>query len=186
MTDGELVRQTLQGRNSAFEDLVSRWSARTLAFCHAKVGRAHVAEDLAQESLVRSFRALGTLAEPEKFGPWLRGIALRVCLDWLKNKQTGQVTFGDLGGDRREAEQFLAASDDGPAQLAERAEQLRQLMSEVERLPDELREVLMLYYYQDVTYRELAETLGVSSATVNARLTKARSLLRERLSRASR
>jgi DNA-directed RNA polymerase specialized sigma24 family protein len=44
----------------------------------------------------------------------------------------------------------------------------------------------MLYYYQDVTYREAAEMLGVSSATVNARLTKARSLLRERLSRASR
>jgi RNA polymerase sigma factor (sigma-70 family) len=186
MTDGELVRQTLDGRNSAYEELVRRWSARTLAFCHAKVGSAHVAEDLAQESLLRGFRALATLAEPDKFGPWLRGIALRVCLDWLKNKQTGQVTFGDLGPDGHHPEQFLVAQGESPDQLADRAEQLRLLVYEVESLPDELREVLMLYYYQDGTYRDVAETLGVSSATVNARLTKARTMLRERLSRASR
>src|SRR5438128_611571 len=141
MTDGELVRQTLDGRNSAYEELVRRWSAPTLAFCHAKVGSAHAAEDLAQESLIRGFRALATLAEPDKFGPWLRGIALRVCLDWLKNKQTSQVTFGDLDAGRGAAEQLFAASGESPDQLAERAEQLRQLMTEVESLPDELREV---------------------------------------------
>ena len=54
-------------------------------------------------------------------------------------------------------------------------------MEQVAALPEDLREVLLLYYYQDVTYRELAETLGVSSATVNARLTKARAMLREKL-----
>ncbi|HEV3006786.1 MAG TPA: sigma-70 family RNA polymerase sigma factor [Pirellulales bacterium] len=186
MTDGELVHQTLDGHNSAYEELVRRWSARTLAFCHDKVGSAHVAEDLAQESLVRGFRALATLAEPDKFGPWLRGIALRVCLDWRKRKQTGQVTFGDLPAEHGDPAQYLTAPGESPDQLASRAEQVRQLMGEVESLPDELREVLMLYYYEDVTYRDVAETLGVSPATVNARLTKARTILRERLSRASR
>jgi RNA polymerase sigma-70 factor (ECF subfamily) len=55
------------------------------------------------------------------------------------------------------------------------------LMAQVEALPDDYREVLMLYYYQDVTYRDLAELLGVSAATINARLTKGRALLRARL-----
>jgi RNA polymerase sigma-70 factor (ECF subfamily) len=59
-------------------------------------------------------------------------------------------------------------------------------MTEVEALPEECREVIMLYYYQDLTYRDLAQLLGVSAATVNARLTRARSLLRERLSGAAR
>jgi len=73
-----------------------------------------------------------------------------------------------------------------PGQAADRAEQLRLLMAEVEALPDEYREVVMHYYYQDITYRELADALGVSAATVNARLTKARAMLRERLTRSPR
>jgi RNA polymerase sigma-70 factor (ECF subfamily) len=56
----------------------------------------------------------------------------------------------------------------------------------VEALPEECREVVMLYYYQDVTYRDLAQLLGVSPATVNARLTRARTLLRERLGSSAR
>jgi RNA polymerase sigma-70 factor (ECF subfamily) len=180
MSDGDLVRQTLDGRAAAYEELVRRWAARILAFCHAKTGSADLAEDLAQESLLRAYRGLRTLEEPEKFGGWLRGIALRVCLDWLKSKQSRQVTFGVLA-DRDPAE-LLVDPACGPEQAIDGADQARQLLAEVECLPEEYREVVMLYYYQDVTYRDLAQMLGVSTATINARLTKARALLRERMS----
>jgi RNA polymerase sigma-70 factor (ECF subfamily) len=63
----------------------------------------------------------------------------------------------------------------------ERDEERRRILDEVEALPEEYRTVILLYYYQDLTYRDLAKLLGVSSATINARLTKARSLLRTRL-----
>ncbi len=63
----------------------------------------------------------------------------------------------------------------------DRADETARLMDHVAELPEELREVLLVYYYEDVTYQELAEMLGVSSATVNARLTKARAMLREKL-----
>jgi len=75
MTDGELVRHTLAGRTSAYDPLVRKWAARVTAVCHARVGRPDVAEELAQEALFRGYKALGSLAEPEKFGPWLCGIA---------------------------------------------------------------------------------------------------------------
>lgn len=185
MSDGDLVRQTLAGRTAAYEELVRRWSARILAFCHAKVRSSHAAEDLAQEALLRGFRSLASLAEPEKFGPWLRGIALRACLDWFKNKQNQQAPFSVLAGGRLDAED-LAEADAEMRRAEDRDEQLRQLMGEVEGLPDEYREALMMYYYEDVTYQELADALGVSAATVNARLTKARALLRQRLSRLAR
>jgi RNA polymerase sigma-70 factor (ECF subfamily) len=185
MSDGELVRQTLAGRNSAYEELVRRWAAHILAFCHAKVRSPQAAEDLAQETLVRGFRALASLAEPEKFGPWLRGIALRVCLNWLKSPSGKQVTFGVLAGDGNLDDAFPVHTP-SPEQALARDEELARLMSEVESLPDDLREVLMLYYYQDVTYRDLAKLLDVSPATINARLTKARALLRERLARSRR
>src|SRR6516164_6324344 len=96
MSDGELVRQSLSGRTQAYEELVRRWAGRITALCHAKVGRADAADDLAQEALLRGFRALDSLAEPEKFGPWLCGIAQRASLDWLKAKERTQVVFSTL------------------------------------------------------------------------------------------
>ena len=186
MTDGELVRQTLAGRTQAFEELVRRWAGRVTALCHARVRRGDAAEDLAQEALLRAFRALRSLVEPDKFGPWLCGIATRTCLDWLKAKERTQVPFSTLVQDRN-VDQVLGRPSAVEPEL-DREDERRRLLEEVEALPEECREVVMLYYYQDkdVTYRDLAGLLGVSPATVNARLTRARSLLRERLSAAPR
>lgn len=184
MTDGELVRQVLAGRTQGYEELVRRWAGRITGLCHAKACRADVVEDLAQETLLRGFRALRSLADPEKFGPWLCGIALRTCLDWLKAKERSQVVFSALGPERN-PENYLAAPSPNGEPL-DHAEEVRQLMAEVEALPEDYRTVVMLYYYDDVTYRDLAHILGVSPATINARLTKARALLRERLSKCPR
>src|SRR5262245_62352289 len=96
MSDAELVRQALAGRTEAYAELVRRWAGRITALCHARTGRAHLADDLAQETLLRGFRALRTLADPARFGPWLCGIALRVCRDWHKSRQNRQVPFSVL------------------------------------------------------------------------------------------
>jgi RNA polymerase sigma factor (sigma-70 family) len=180
MTDGQLVRQALAGRTAAYGELARRWSAPILALCHARIRSVDTAEDLAQETLLRGLRGLATLADPDRFGPWLRGIATRVCLDWLKARGNHQVAFSVLSADRDPAEMLVAPAD-GPEQAAQQADERTRLLAAVEELPEECREVLMLYYYQDVTYQEVATSLGVSAATVNARLTRARALLRERL-----
>jgi RNA polymerase sigma factor (sigma-70 family) len=180
-SDGDLVRRVLGGDAAAYEDLVRRWAGRVLAVCHSRVGRAGMAEDLAQESLLRGYAALGSLSDPDKFGPWLHGIATRVCLDWLKAKERTQVTFSDLGGGS-DPEGFLRASrGERPEDGIEKEDEVRSLLAEVSRLPEELRRVLFLFYYEDLSYRDMAEVLGVSAATVNLRLTKARGLLRRRL-----
>jgi RNA polymerase sigma-70 factor (ECF subfamily) len=182
MSDGELVRQTLAGRAEAFEELVRRWAGRITALCHARVARACIAEELAQETLLRGFRALCTLNDPDKFGTWLCGIAVRICLDWYKSKERGQVPFSAVDN----ADELLGQAAVETEPDLDRADEVRRLLAEVEALPEDCREVVMLYYYQDVTYRDLAQTLGVSPATINARLTRARALLRERLSSARR
>ena len=180
MTDGELVRQALDGTTSAYEALVRRYTPRIVGVCHARVGRAAAAEDLAQETLLRGFKALPTLAEPEKFGPWLCGIATRTCLDWLKRSERTEVSLAQVAAGSNGEVRFPARSPT-PSDEAEQHDELATLMREVESLPEPLREVLMLYYYEDCTYQDLAARLGVSPATVNARLTQARQMLRERL-----
>lgn len=179
MTDGDLVRQILAGTTAAYAALAGRWSARVLAVCHARVGRS-AAEDLAQEALLRGLQSLASLADPEKFGPWLIGIAVRTCLDWLKSAKRTEVSLDALGA----VDDCAGASVPRQSQNTaadERGERTEQLMLEVERLPLPYREVIMLYYYKQSTYQELADLLGVSAATINARLTKARAMLRQRM-----
>src|SRR5579884_1550056 len=158
MSDAELVRQARAGRAEAYAELARRWAARVTALCHGKVGRAHVADDLAQETLLRGWRALDSLHDPERFGAWLCGIALRTCLDWLKAKQNSQVRFSELAADRQPETYLLAR----PGPDADRADEVRRLLAEVEALPETYRHVVLLYYYDDVTYRDLARLLGVS------------------------
>ncbi len=164
-SDGELVRA------GSTEELVRRWASRVVAFCHARTGSAQAAEDLAQESLMRALKGLKTLEEPERFGSWVFGIAHRVCLDWVNGRRREPVA--------------LTADHEQPSPIdqsqVDRADDVRSLMSEVEALPEDYREVLMLYYYNDVRYEDLARMLGVSSATINMRLTKARQMLRMRM-----
>jgi RNA polymerase sigma-70 factor (ECF subfamily) len=175
-SDGELVRRARSGDRSSGAELVRRWAGRVTAVCHARVGR-QAADDLAQETLLRAFQSLAELADPEKFGPWIHGIAVRVCLDWRKNKRRTEVPLSALSDI---ADQIPCEADAGSSAL-ERAEETNRLLAAVETLPDECREALLLYYYGDVTYADLAAMLGVSIATINARLTKARVLLRARM-----
>ena len=183
-SDSDLVRLAQNGQSSAYEELVRRWSARVLAVCHARVRSSHMAEELAQESLLRGLRAIGTLTDPAKFGAWLCGIASRASLDWLKSAQSRQVSLDALTGDSPGA--WPAEESDSPEEAACRADDVGRLLAEVAHLPEAYREVIYMYYYDDVTYRDMAEALEVSTATVNSRLTKARAMLRERLSKVSR
>jgi RNA polymerase sigma-70 factor (ECF subfamily) len=182
MSDGDLVRQTLAGRSEAYAALVARYGGRITAICHAKVRRADVADDMAQETFLRGYRALSSLTDPDKFGAWLCGIATRACLDWLKARARSVVSFSAMGLSQEPEELLPPVVEALPA--LDQDEERRQLLAEVESLPEDCRQVVMLYYYQEFTYRELADMLGVSPATINARLTKARALLRARLSKA--
>jgi RNA polymerase sigma-70 factor (ECF subfamily) len=151
-----------------------------LALCHARVRSPDTAEELAQEALLRGLRALGTLEEPAKFGPWLCGIASRVCLDWLKSPAARRVSLEAMSDGRGDL--WVASASLAPDEAVARADDERRLLAEVATLPERYREVILMYYYDDVTYHDVAAALGVSEATVNARLTRARALLRERLS----
>src|SRR5205823_1005156 len=129
MSDADLVRQARAGRTEAYAELVRRWAGRITALCHARTGRAHLADDLAQETLLRGFRALGSLSDPERFGAWLCGIALRIWLDWRKSRQNAQVPFSAMGTDYN-PEDHLDPRDHGDH--LERDEEMGRLMAEVE------------------------------------------------------
>ena len=183
-TDAELVHQTRRGETVAFEALVRRWTARVTAFIVCKIRNRDVAEDLAQETLVKAYRSIDALADAQKFGTWLFTIANHVVMDWKKAKARTEVSLDAIEeGDGRSS--FPEVQDASrPEELSSQKEESQQLMKMVYALPEPLRQVVLIYYYGDVTYEVLGEMLGVSKATVNARLTKARKILREQFENA--
>ncbi|MBS0204602.1 MAG: RNA polymerase sigma factor [Planctomycetes bacterium] len=173
MTDGELVRRVVAGDSAAYGELARRWFRRILVLCQAKVF-THDAEDLAQDALVRGYSRLSSLSNPEQFGPWLRSIANHLCADWCRDRMRHRETdcaWVDLAIPLPSLDSTLAAD--------ERAIVVQQVAS----IPEDLREVILLRYYEDLSYDEMAQWLGVARATVNERLAKARALLRIRLAK---
>lgn len=162
MDDTALVRRSLAGDSEAYGELVRRWAGRVVAICHAHVGRADLAEEIAQETLLRGYEELPCLADPARFGPWLFEIADHACRDLSLMAPALLASHNPK----------VAAVEESPAAA---------VLAEAEILPEECRTVLMLFYYEKATYRDLARLLGESVATVNARLTQARTILRDRL-----
>ena len=165
------MRAAQGGRREAYDVLVRRHAAKIGAVCRSRLGPRGPVDDMVQEAFLRGYRALGSLTDPEKFPSWVYGIATRACLDWLKAKERTQIPFGPLGPD-------AVRSPDEPPGDGDRNERL---MQEIDALPEAYREVVMLFYYKKQTYLEMSAMLELSPAGINARLTKARALLRARL-----
>jgi RNA polymerase sigma-70 factor (ECF subfamily) len=131
---------------------------------------------MVQETFMRGYRAIGTITDPGKVGSWLYGIAVRTCLDWLKAKERSQISFDSLAPDGEPAD-----LSDGQPPATDKNDRHDHLLNEIQRLPEIYRETLALFYFQKQSYQEMSATLGISPAAINARLTKARAMLRARL-----
>jgi RNA polymerase sigma-70 factor, ECF subfamily len=168
-SDGDLVRAVRTGRREAYDELIRRHAGRIGAVCRSRLGSRGPVEDMVQEAFLRGFRSLDTLGEPEKFGNWVYGIAMRACLDWVKAKERTQVSYDAIGLEPARND----ATDD--------PDRHDKLLAQIDALPETYREVVLLFYYRKQSYQEMSLFLNLSPAAINARLTKARAMLRERL-----
>src|SRR3954470_16068895 len=83
-TDAQLVERTRNGDPSAFAVLVQRHERAVLAIAASLLGDRAEAQDMAQETFLRAHRNLGLLADPARFGPWVKRVAFGACVDWLR------------------------------------------------------------------------------------------------------
>lgn len=163
MNDSELVARSLAGDVRARGELVQRHAQRVRALCWSRLPRHAPLEDLVQESLLRALRLLPRLVRRESFGSFAAGIALRVCSDWRRAAAREEVPLDD---DIAAPAPDVAPDHDG-------------LLRAVRALPESFRDAIALFYFAERSYKEIASTLGITEAAVNARLATARKLLRD-------
>ncbi len=174
--DDDLVRQCLDGSREAFGLLVVRHSRAVRAICMARIGHRD-ADDAVQEVFLRAYRGLGRLQDPSRFGAFVGQIARNHCTDRLRMAKSAAARPISLDEIELEPEDPVLPNDDFQDL------RLQSLRREVGRLPESQREVLLLFYFQQMSYAAMAETLGITEAAVNQRLSRARQQLRSVLAR---
>jgi RNA polymerase sigma-70 factor (ECF subfamily) len=163
LEDAILVRAAQDGEVDAFEELVRRYQTPVYRVAFRMLGSRADAQDAAQETFVRAWRALPRFRRDSTISTWLYRIVTRRCLDRLAARR---VT------DTLDEVEIEAGSD--PAQAAEQRERLRAVTRAIAALPAEQRAALVLREFEGLSYQEVAEVLGTSLPAIKGRIHRAR------------
>jgi RNA polymerase sigma-70 factor, ECF subfamily len=163
----ELVERAAHGDAEAFDALASATAGRLDAAARLILRDPDAARDAVQEAYTQAWRSLRGLRDPERFEAWLHRLLARACYDELRRRR------------RRVMEVELTDLHPLPgADLQSRAAQRDELDRELRRLHPDLRTVIVLFYYLDLSVPEIAAALGIPPGTTKSRLFRAREALR--------
>ena len=151
---------------SRFEEIYRRYATDVLRFSYFYLGNREQAEDVTQDTFLRLLTASPDLKEGvEK--PWLLKVALNRCKDLWRNSWAKRVIIGSP---------MLELIPDESSQMEDRQEK-EALMQAVNRLPAKFREVILLYYYQQLSIPEISRVLNSTTGSISSRLARARQKL---------
>ncbi|MEQ1893967.1 MAG: sigma-70 family RNA polymerase sigma factor [Planctomycetota bacterium] len=184
--DDQLVEEALGGNALSFQLLVERYQERIFALSRHYTKSAVEVEDIAQDTFLKAFRRLETFQRQSSFSTWLYRIAVNTALDFLK--RSGRSPVQAVEDPELTAAPVRAQAGSGvtiasPDVNLRREELARITRNVLAELPEIFRTVLVLREFEDLSYQEMAEVLGISIGTVESRLFRARARFKEALVR---
>lgn len=186
-TSAEFMQALVAGRQTALNELMTLWEAPLLRFIFRYVQNEAVARDLVQETFVRVYLHRERFRPGTSFSTWAFTIAANLCRNhrrWQGRHPT--VSLDEPASTDSEApatrQEYLVSPARTPDHSAQHAEHVDALKAAIAELPHELRTALLLYEYEELSYREIAEVVGCSEKGVESRLVRARVKLRKMLS----
>lgn len=148
--------------------MIKTYEKDLLRLCRVYLKEESLAEDAMQETFIKAYKNLHTFRGESSEKTWLFRIAINVCRDMQRTSWFRNISR-------------MVSLDSVQIQQPQKSEISHALMDEIMRLPKKYREVILLYYYEDMKQNEIAEILGVSVTTVCRRIEKARELLKDML-----
>lgn len=171
MRDEELLARHIAGDARAFDTLVSRYANGLYAFFQRLVGSSAAADDLVQETFLQVHLSAATFDPSRTFRPWLYTVAANKGRDFIRNRGRRATVSLDRGSDDENTGGPAIESDElqPETQVAgeDQAEAVRRI---VDRMPEHLRMILTLGYFERLPYGEIAEILDIPVGTVKSRL----------------
>jgi len=176
MTDEQVASRVQGGDADAFGLLVERFEQPLLRYARRFLSGHSDAEDVVQEAFIKAFTNIRSFDVARKFSPWIYRIAHNEFINAIKKKRREPVPFFD-------ADEFFphpVALED-PREDAARKERAKEIEGHLDGLDMKYREPLVLYYFQELDYREIADVLHIPISTVGVRLKRAREALAKRM-----
>lgn len=176
-TDEEiLLEYRITFQREAFEELVRRYERELYNYLRRYLGDADLAEDIFQTTFLQVHLKCNQFEEGRKFRPWLYRIATNQAID--SRRKSGRIQEITLHGNTDEDGAasdviVLKSNEPDPAVLIDENEQVEKVLEAVQNLPEILKQVLNLVYFQGMRYQEAAEALGVPFGTIKSRLSNA-------------
>ena len=175
-TETQLIAEARAGDKESFSQLVEKYQKPVFSVCYRMLGTPTAAEDAAQEAFIRAYQALDRYDPERSFATWILSIASNYSIDQLRKKK---VTILSMDSDKHA---WLAPPDPGPS--PEKAAMDKEKSALVQAILAELNETdraaVILQYWHEYSYEEIAETLDLSSSAVKSRLFRARKLMAEK------
>ena len=181
-TDEQLVELAVTENPDAFGEIVRRWERKIFALCFGMLGREDDARDAAQEAFIAAYRNLKNFRGDAKVSSWLHRIAVNQCLTTKRRQKSRAEDFLD-DEDGAAERTFIASPLKSPAKVTEQAERLTVVRQAVGALPTDLRQVIVMKEFEEMTFQEISETLELPLSTVKSRLYTALKQLKMRLER---
>ena len=169
MSETQLIQRACEGDGRAVKALYDRYSPRVFAVVRRIAGDDELARDYAQEAWIRAIRALPTFRGDARFSTWLHRIAVNAALQASRRVETRRRYEGPI------PEEVALTPVAGDALLQQRLE------AALDRLPDGMRQVLILHDVEGYTHEEIGDAMGVTAGTSKSQLFKARAKMRELL-----
>lgn len=174
-TDLELVKRVQSGNKAAFDLLVLKYQSKIITLVMRFVKDQFEAEDVAQEAFIKAYKGLPTFRGDSAFYTWLYRIAVNTAKKHVISKSRKVVSDGV---DAQEAEQFEGADKlknfDSPEKAALSEELRETVVRSMDKLPDDLREAIVLRELDGLSYEEISEVMACPIGTVRSRIFRAR------------
>jgi RNA polymerase sigma-70 factor, ECF subfamily len=175
-TDEELLAQFRRGQREAFGVLVRRYERELYGYLRRYLGDGNLAEDVFQNTFLQLYTKIGKYEEGRPVRPWLYTIATHQAIDALRRQSRQQLLSLDqqreelADGEVSSLVALLESRGPGPLDQVQSEERRLFIRASVDRLPEFLRQVVILAYYQGLKYREIADILDIPVGTVKSRL----------------
>ena len=170
LEEAQLIDQARRGDHLAYGELVERYQVAVYNLCYRMLGQGQDAEDAAQEVFLRVFRQLGSYDPRHRFSTWVLSITSHYCIDQLRRRRLNLVPIDSIIA-------WARSRQAGPDDLAIEGETRDHLQALLAQLPEKYRLTLVLRYWHDLSYAEIADVVKLPENTVKTRLHRGRQLL---------
>lgn len=180
--DQELVQRVQQGDKSAFDLLVIKYQHRIVHLVNRYVKDPSEAQDVAQDTFIKAYRALGDFRGDSAFYTWLYRIAINTAKNYLLSRSRRHIDYEIDVQNAEQVENTAQLKDmDTPDNLLMNEQIIKVINVAIEKLPEEMRIAITLREFEGMSYEEIAEAMDCPIGTVRSRIFRAREAIDEKL-----